>query len=60
MFKWLSKIFNKKKSNIVICDNEIYKIKSMQKFYLIEFNNTKETSWVSEFELENLNKRYNI
>lgn len=60
MFKWLSKIFNKKKSNIVIFDNEIYKIKSMQKFYLIEFNNTKETSWVSEFELENLNKRYNI
>lgn len=60
MFKWLSKIFNNKKSNIVICDNKVYKIKSMQKFYLIEFNDTKETSWVSEFELENLNKRYNI
>lgn len=60
MFKWLSKIFNKKKSNIVICDNEVYKIKSMQKFYLIEFNDTKETSWVTDFELENINKKYNI
>lgn len=59
MNKWLSKIFKKKKNNIIICDNEAYKIKSIQKFYLIEFNNTKETSWVSEFELENLNKIYN-
>lgn len=55
-----SKLFTRKTKNITVKDNDIYKIKATEKFYLIEFKGTKETQWVSRFELENINRKFNI
>lgn len=54
------RLFKRKTKNITVKNNDVYKIKATEKFCLIEFRDTKETQWVSRFELENINRKFNI